>query len=605
FDTDRLEEEKRRGLTIDLGFAPFALPSGRTASVVDVPGHERFLKNMLAGVGGMDVVLLVVAADDGVMPQTREHLDILRLLHVKQGIVVVTKRDLVDPELLELAQADIAEALRGTFLEHSPMLSVSAMTGEGMAALAAEIDRRVIDAPERDATAPLRLPIDRVFSKQGFGTVVTGTLWAGRAREGEEVELQPSGVKGRIRGLQVHGGKRTEVIAGQRVAINVAGLSHSDFERGEWLLAPGLFGGSTILDVWLELLPGTTPIAHRDRVRVHHGTSEAIGRVALLQADRLEPGQQGYAQLLLESPLVADFGDRFVVRRYSPSNTVGGGAVLHPRSRRLRRRHPGTLARLSAYREGRLVDAASAALRAAGTHPMSRASLELQVPFAARAAVWQELQESGSLYPLDQGFVHRDEVKALVDRLVAILEAFHRSQPHRLGAPREILQAEIHIPAGHLAQLLHDLALPEPVPGIGNESRLQWVGRLVALSGHRPHFAGASGLAAETLEKRAQVATLLDEAELLKDLPQPAREILADWVESGRLVNLGNGILAAPAVLDSLRARLQDAFEKQPQLTASQIREILGTSRKFLIPLLEYLDQTGFTRRSGDLRTLR
>ncbi|HEY9722187.1 MAG TPA: selenocysteine-specific translation elongation factor, partial [Oscillatoriaceae cyanobacterium] len=273
-DTDRLEEEKRRGMTIDLGFAPFKLSSGRLAGVVDVPGHEKFLKNMLAGAGGMDLVLLVVAADDGVMPQTREHLEILSLLHIPSGLVVVTKTDLVDPELLELALDDIAMALEGTFLEGAPMLPVSAPNGEGLPELLAAIEKTVGESPRKDATRPARMPIDRVFVKQGFGTVVTGTLFAGTLREGDTVAVSPAGLESRVRSLQVHGEKRSEAVAGQRVAVNLAGLEKQALGRGDWLLAPGAARASTLLDVQLEVLPGAKPLAHRSRVRLYHGTAE-------------------------------------------------------------------------------------------------------------------------------------------------------------------------------------------------------------------------------------------------------------------------------------------------------------------------------------------
>lgn len=594
-DTDRLDEEKRRGLTIDLGFAPFTLPSGRIASVVDVPGHEKFLKNMLAGVVGMDLVLLVVAADDGVMPQTREHLDILRLLHIPKGLVVVTKRDLVEADLLELALADIRETLEGTFLEDAPLVSVSATTGEGIADLLDAIDQLAATAVVRDAQAPARLPIDRVFVKQGFGTVVTGTLFAGTLTEGDPVELQPSGLKGRIRGMQVHGGKRDRVQAGQRVALNIAGLSHSDFERGEWLVAPGLFSGATVVDVWLELVEDGTPLEHRDRIRLHHGTAEIIGRVALLDRDALEPPGGAFAQLLLESPLVGDFGDRFVIRRYSPAQTIGGGRILHPRSRRWKRRHPGFLARLEAYRQDSHADAAQSVLLENGLEPMGQAELAAHVPFGARAAVWEELQRLEVLHRLEAGFIHRRAFEALARRVDGMLEEFHASCPHRLGLAKEALQADLQVPPARLTQLLHDLA---------DTRQIQLVGRLVARSGWTPRFEGPAAQANDELEQRLLATNLADETDLLKDLPDEARGILDDWTDSGRVLKLGGGIYATAEGIEKTKRKVAEAFEAQPHLTAAQLRDALSTSRRFLIPLLEHLDQIGFTRRQGDLRTL-
>ncbi len=595
-DTDRLEEEKRRGLTIDLGFAPFTLPSGRTASVVDVPGHEKFLKNMLAGVGGMDLVLLVVAADDGVMPQTREHLDILRLLHVPSGIVVVTKRDLVDPELLELAIADISETLAGTFLENAPVVVVSAVTGEGIPELLAEIDRLAAVVVVRDASAPFRLPVDRVFTKQGFGTVVTGTLFAGTLREGDAAEVLPAGLRVRVRGLQVHGGKRDTVQAGQRVAMNLAFQGHAaDLERGEWLVPQGLFAPATVIDVSLELLPDAPPLEHRDRVRVHHGTAEVIGRVALLDRDELAPGEEAPAQLLLEGPLVADFGDRFVLRRYSPSHTIGGGSVLHPRSRRVKRRSEPVLARLAAYREGDNTAALDLALRDTGMEPQTRAEVEQHVPFAARGQAWKALEAAGALYRLEGGFVHREVVRTLEQRILQVAAAFCRGQPHRLGIAREALQAEIQVPPGRLAHILHDMQQRDEVA---------LHGKLVAPPGREPAYQGEAAGARDALEQRLAAGLLADEAELLRELPDLARQILEDWAESGHIVRVGGGIFATPSSLGAIKTRLAAEFARQPQMTASQLRETLETSRKFIIPLLEHLDTTGFTRRQGDVRSL-
>ncbi len=594
-DTDRLEEEKRRGLTIDLGFAPFSLPSGRTASVVDVPGHEKFLKNMLAGVGGMDLVLLVVAADDGVMPQTREHLDILRLLHVGAGIVVVTKRDLVDPDLLELALADIGETLQGTFLEGAPRIPVSAISGEGMPELLREIDRVAREVVVRDAAAPARLPVDRVFTKQGFGTVVTGTLFSGALREGDAVDVLPAGLKARVRGLQVHGGKRDTAQAGQRVAINLAFQGHADLERGEWLVSPGLLGPATVVDVQLELLPDAPPFAHRERVRVHHGTAEAIGRVALLDRDELAPGEEAPAQLLLESPLVADFGDRFVIRRYSPAHTIGGGRVLHPRSRKARRRSEPVLARLAAYREGRHAEALDLALRDAELAPLSQAELERQVPYSARAAAWRTLEEAGALYKLEGGYVHAGAVAELERRIGEVATAYLAAHPHRLGIGRETLQAELQVPPGRLAHVLVEMA---------QRGAASLTGKLVAPSGHAPSYAGEAAPAKAGLDSRLGAALLADEADLLKDLPASAREILDDWAESGRIVRLGAGICATPDALEAIKEKVRGAFGREPELTAAQLRDALETSRKYLIPLLEHLDTTGFTRRQGDVRTL-
>ena len=332
-DPDRLEEEQRRGMTIDLGFAHFDLPGGRRVGIVDVPGHERLIRNMLAGATGIDLVLFVVAADEGVMPQTREHLDILRFLPVRAGLIVLNKIDLApDPAWVMLVRDDLAALTAGTFLHDAPIVEVSAKTGQGVDVLTGAIDRALTHMPGRTADAPARLPIDRAFTMAGFGTVVTGTLWSGRIATGESVELLPQGRVLRVRGVQSHGAPRDQAEAGSRVAVNLAGVEKDEVERGNALTTPGVFVPTTRLDIRVQLLPQVPPLSHRARIRVYLGSAEVLGRLALLDRQVLEPGQETVAQLRLERPLVADAGDAFVLRRYSPMLTIGGGSVLdaHP-----------------------------------------------------------------------------------------------------------------------------------------------------------------------------------------------------------------------------------------------------------------------------------
>ncbi len=323
-DPDRLEEEKRRGMTIDLGFAHFDLPSGRRVGIVDVPGHERLIRNMLAGATGIDLVLLVVAADEGVMPQTREHLDILRFLRLERGIVVLNKVDLVDdPEWLSLVTEDVRALVAGTFLEGAPVIRVSARTGAGLPDLVEAIEAALVHASPRQVDAPTRMPIDRSFTMAGFGTVVTGTLWAGRIRAGDMLELLPEGRGVRVRHVQSHGVSVAEVVAGQRAALNVVGATKEDIQRGHVLTTPGSQRPTALLDVRVRLLAGAPPLGHHERVRVYIGADEVIGRVRLLDRSRLGPGETAVAQLRLERPAVAARGDEFVLRRYSPMVTIG------------------------------------------------------------------------------------------------------------------------------------------------------------------------------------------------------------------------------------------------------------------------------------------
>jgi selenocysteine-specific elongation factor len=324
-DTDRLKEEKKRGISIELGFAPLTLPSGIKVGLVDVPGHERFIKNMLAGIAGIDLVLLVIAADEGVMPQTREHLDIINLLEVKKGIVVVTKTDLVDAEWLELVKGEIEEVLKGTVLEHAPVVPVSALTGQGIPQLLEVIDRMALETPPKLITGKMRIPIDRVFTITGFGTVITGTLWSGRLKAGETVEILPRELTARVRNIQVHGEKVSEATAGQRVAVNLAGVETEEVFRGDVLAEPGLLTASHRIDVKLTLLKHINiALEQRVRVRIHHGTREVLGRVNLLDREELLPGENCFCQLVLETPLMALRGDHFVIRSYSPMLTKSG-----------------------------------------------------------------------------------------------------------------------------------------------------------------------------------------------------------------------------------------------------------------------------------------
>jgi selenocysteine-specific elongation factor len=594
-DTDRLEEEKRRGMTIDLGFAPFRLPNGRLAGVVDVPGHERFLKNMLAGAGGIDLVLLVVAADDGVMPQTREHLDILATLHVPRGLVVLTKTDLVEPELLELAQLEVREALAGSFLADAPVIAVSASTGDGLDALTAAIEALAAEAPRKDASGPARLPIDRVFTKQGFGTVITGTLFSGTLREGDILAIEPSGLTSRVRGLQVHGEKRSEALAGQRVAVNLAGLEKQALGRGDWLVTPHTASPSTLIDVQLELLAGAPPLNHRMRVRFHHGTAEVIGRVILLDRDTLAPGEAAPAQLLLEDLVVTAFGDRFVLRRYAPSELFGGGRVLHPSPAKHKRRHAGALAAISALEAGDPLAAMETALKQAGSVPVAASTLLGYVPRERQAEARAWLAAHAVAVEGDR-HLHREAVEALAHTLSTSLAQFHAAVPWRQGLSKEELASRTKLPLPVVARVL----------GVTVRSgALAVQGRFYHLSGHQ------ATLTPELERARAGVLAQLATAPLadLEDLAALKAgdrlvPMLDDMVEGGQLVRISGGIFATAARFEAMKAALRAHFAETPELTASQARERLGTSRKYLIPFLEYLDAQGFTRRHGDVRRL-
>ncbi|MBM3260603.1 MAG: selenocysteine-specific translation elongation factor [Candidatus Sericytochromatia bacterium] len=585
-DTDRLVEEQRRGLTIDLGFAAFALPSGRVAGVIDVPGHERFLKNMLAGVGGMDLVLLVVAADDGVMPQTREHLAILELLGVAPGLIVMTKVDVAGPDLVELAEADIREGLTGTSWVDAPVHPVSSVTGEGLDALVAAIDARTASPSVRPAEAPVRLAVDRAFVRQGFGTVVTGTLTAGTLREGMALVLEPGGYKARVRGLQVHGASVGDVVAGHRVAVNLALTGNPGVDRGHWLLAPETLAPSDVLDV--RLATSGHEVRHGQRVRIHHGTREVLGRIALAAGEVLPEGSGCLAQLLLEQPLWADFDDRLVLRHYDPGYVVAGATVLAPGGHRLRRRDRSGWARMAAAAEGRWADRVASALAERGWEPLSPAEAAAMVPSRAREDLVASLVSAGRWLPVASGGLDPDRVRVLGERV----ETLWRDLPaHRRLLRREEIQACVPARAGILGELLARLP--------------SWtsVGRCL-VPGEGPRTASAWVAEAWTIIHEVASAHhgLLDRGEVLRDRPSAWQDLLDEAIVLGEWLDLGQEILVRPADWEAWCVRVRAAMPGEAGVSTASIRETLGLSRRYVVPLLEAMDARGHTRRQGELR---
>ncbi|HHY92195.1 MAG TPA: selenocysteine-specific translation elongation factor, partial [Firmicutes bacterium] len=486
-NTDRLKEEQERGISIELGFAPFDLPSGRRAGVVDVPGHERFIRHMLAGVGGFDLVLLVVAADEGVMPQTREHLDILQLLGVRSGLIVLTKVDLVDAEWLALVKEEVRAAVQGTFLAEAPMYAVSAVTGQGIPELITAIDQATEAVSERDHTGPFRLPVDRVFTIAGFGTVVTGTLLSGTVKPGDRAMVYPAERPTRIRQVEVHGAKVETAYAGQRVALNLAGLSREEVERGAVVATPASLTPSTQVDVRLLLLGrAPRPLKQRERIRFHTGTAEILGRVHLLEVEELAPGESALVQLRLEGPVAVRRGDRFVIRSYSPATTIGGGRVLEPAAPRRHRFDPAVLAELRQKEAGDPLDLVAHALERAGLRPVSpeevarSAGLGAEETTAALAVLVDRgravrLTLEGSAFYLDQGAVVR-----AVDEATALLNSFHYEHPLRQGLPLEEIRARV-FPEFSPRLLTEFLRLPPA-------GHLKVEGERIRLAGHSAGF---------------------------------------------------------------------------------------------------------------------
>ena len=594
-EPDRLEEEKRRGMTIDLGFAHMDLPSGVRVGFVDVPGHERLIHNMLAGAAGFDAVILVVAADEGVMPQTREHLAILQFLRIPKGVVVLTKRDLVDDAWLELVEEDVREFVRGTFLEGAPIVAVSSKTGEGLPELIRVLDRVVAEGSSRPTDGPVRMPVDRSFHVSGFGTVVTGTLWSGRIRVDDELEILPQARAVRVRGIQSHGESVQEVRAGQRVALNLLGISKEEVRRGDAVASPGLLEVAMSLDVWLQILPGAPPLRHGERIRVYLGTAEATGRIALLEEAAIRPGERGFAQIRLEEPIVAVRTDPFVIRRLSPPLTWGGGEVLDVNPPRHRRADPAVRARLQTLEAKDPAAVLNLVLQ--GARIQGATFLELVRRTGLRESVLGEelarAEQEGWAFGVRDRWVHVQAVREVEVRLVDALSAYHRTRPWRRGMPVGEWWTLVRLLAGPASELVRERL----------RDRILEEGGFVRLPEHRPRLTEAEAAA------RAQVRSWLERAglegpsraEVASTLGRAAEVAVQSLLDDGEVVEL-RGLLYSAKALERVERVVAEALRTRGELTVAALRDLLGTSRKYVLPLLEHFDTVGLTRRQGDVR---
>ncbi len=601
-DTDRLKEEKERALSIDLGFAPLSLPSGRTVSVVDVPGHERFIKNMVAGVTSLDAVVLVVAADEGAMPQTREHLGILSLLEVGAGLVALTKADLVDGDWLALVHDELAALLRGTPFDGGPIVPCSGVTGMGLPVLLHEIDRLLARAPQRDTAAPFKMSIDRVFTVQGFGTVVTGSVDRGVVSVGSEVEVLPSGVRARIRSAEVHGAAADRVCAGQRAALNLQGLERSALTRGEVVAQPGSLRTTSMLDVRLRVLPTAGhPIEHWQRVRVHTGTAETLARVVVLgEGDRVAPGACDFVQLRLESPLAAATGDHCVIRTYSPSHTVAGGVILDANPGKHRGRDRREAAEGLAVRgTGDVGAVLLQALRASGETPVSRAALLERAGLhesEETASAIDRMLSSGDAAAVDgQAVVAAEHLQRAIDGIEGAVSAYHRAWPLRSGMGRSELRAALReTPTALFRAALGRLLREGRIEDVTAET--------VRLRGFAARLDEQAAVSASRLVAAAAETGILglSQPELLS-VPGADGELLRRLVAERSLVEVGDRFVAA-SELARARAALEAHLEAHTAVRVSEVRDLLGSSRKAIVPLLEYFDAIGVTERDGDVR---
>jgi len=592
-DPDRLQQEKARGMTIELGFAWVTLPDGTEVSIVDVPGHERFVKNMLMGAGGIDVALLIVAADEGVMPQTREHLAILDLLEVHRGIAVITKRDLVDQDWLDMVAADVEETLEGTTFEGSPVVPVSAVRRDGLDELLQTLARSLEGLPGRPDVGRPRLPVDRSFTMAGFGAVVTGTLIDGRLRTGQEVEFQPTGLRARIRGLQTHRQVIDEAAPGTRVAINLSGIDYQQIARGHVLTTTRWLRPTDAVDVSLRLIAGAPrALKHNARVTFYTGTSETPARVRLLAADAVAPGDTAWAQVRLAEPVAVVKGDYFVIR--NTQTTLGGGAVVAPRAGRHRRFHEATIARLEALARGSGAGALLETLES--IEPTSEVDL-------ARAANLSEeevrntvadMASEGSVVQLGEGGGTLYSTRgwaSVTARARDALDAYHRQFPLRSGMPKEELRSRLGMRQAAFAPALARLADDRVLETTEEEARLP--GRDVRLSA----------------EQERDVERYLD---LLASNPHspptdapPEPELLQLLADQGRVVRAPDGVVFLKSAYDEMAKRVTEHARQRGSVSIADVRETFGTSRKYTLALLEHMDRTGVTRRVGDDRVLR
>ncbi len=592
-DPDRLREEQERGMTIDLGFAHLRLPGGTEVGIVDVPGHQDFIRNMLAGVGSIDAVILVIAADEGVMPQTREHLAILSLLGIERGVVALSKRDLVDDEWLALVSEDVRAVLAGTPLAGAPLVPVSSTTRAGLSDLLVALERVLGKTPARRDLGRPRLPIDRAFTMSGFGTVVTGTLIDGTFAVGEEVEIVPGGARARIRGLQTHRRAIDEARPGTRVAMNLTGVDKSQVERGMTVVRPGTADPLSVLGLRLGVLASASgPVEHDEAVKVHIGTAEAMARVSVLEGDEISPGEERWAQLRLGSPVVAVAGDRLVVRRPSPPETLGGGVVADVSGERFRRRAEG-LEILERRAAPTPIARLLAVLDAARTR--EEAGTRAGLDPAQRDAAVAEALAAGSAVEVGDALLAHDAYEAAATRVTRLLAMGHRRSPLRPGVPREEVRAATGLSPKRATAFLARLAA---------EGRIVERGAAVALPDHVPTLSPEQEAAWERArEVLGRQPLQPPSASALATDNGIDRELLVALSERGDLVRIGEAVFL-PSAVGEFGEKVIAELAIAGHASVAHVRDLTGSSRKYVLPLLQFLDDHGLTRRVGDDRVL-
>lgn len=605
-DTDRLKEEKQRGISIELGFAPFSLPGGQKAAIVDVPGHERFIKHMLAGAFGIDMVIFTIAADEGVMPQTREHMDIIELLGVDTGVIALTKRDMVDEEWLMMMEEEIREYARTTILKDAPIVSVSAVTGEGIPDLLQQIEQLAAGVQEKPAFGKARLPIDRVFTISGFGTVVTGTLWSGQIKVGDILELMPVQRPVKVRTLQMHNEKVSTAFAGQRVAVNLQGIEVGDIKRGYLLSTPGYMAPSHRIDARLRLL-GSSPrtLKNWNRVRFHVGTDETMGRILLLDRDELLPGDEAFVQIAMEKAVVCYKNDRFVIRYYSPVATIGGGVIIEPVAPRQKRFNEKVLDEMAMKEEGTLYDVVLHELEATPLQIIDVTTLAKKTS-STEEIIKEELEqlvEDEKIVDISgqrNGYLSSYGLDMINEQIKSTLIKYHQAYPLRPGYPREDIRSRLfksinpkefnriikyQVEQNKIAVNNNFLLLPGYTPSPGEREQVI-IDRIIVDMNKQPF----NPPSVEELKSITGIA----EVEF--------NEIFSYLLEQGLFVKVYESMYFTTGAVEEGKKILGEYFTREKELSLATARDLFNTSRKYALPLVEYYDRIHFTRRVGDLR---
>ncbi|WP_134704765.1 selenocysteine-specific translation elongation factor [Ammoniphilus sp. YIM 78166] len=594
-DTDRLKEEKERGVSIELGFAPLQLPSGMQVGVVDVPGHERFIRQMIAGAAGIDLVILVIAADEGVMPQTREHFDIIRFLGIERGIVALTKKDLVETEWLEMVTEEVREWVEGSFLEGAPILPVSSHTGEGIPELLQTIEANLSTIPERETAEPFRMPIDRVFTIKGAGAVVTGTIYEGQVSEGDIVEVYPLGERVKIRQLNVHHHTVTTAYAGQRAALNLGGIDFKVMERGFALTAPDYFRKTDRLDIRFQMLAHHDfKLKQRTRVRLHIGTSELMAKIIFFDRNELDPGDEVLCQLQLEEEIIAKPGDPFIVRRLSPTTTIGGGQVLSPYGVK-RKFGEKTVELLNLLKGGDEWEMLQYVLSENGFATIEEIDFQLAFGMDRLKELLQRYQEANQLEQFNEYVILADTLKEWTDKLKVTLMKYHKDQPMRVGMKKSEMRSKLF---PHLT----DKLWREYIGWLKSKNIIEETDETMKMRSHKPELPAPLKATVEkiiaTLRKEGlAVSTYADLAQKAGIKPNQTNDVKAYLIEQESFVSMGpDFIVDAPTYWEMVN-NLQQELPQGTPFSTPQVKDILNVSRKYLIPFLESLDDQGLTKR--------